>query len=238
MTTEQAEVEAQKKAAADRALELVRPGTVVGLGSGSTARYFIAGLGDRVRAGLKVQAVATSMESRRLAEEGRIPITEGIDQALDLAVDGADEIDPTVNCLKGRGGALLREKIVAVASRRFVVIADESKLVGRLGRGPVPIEVLPFLWEATSRAVESLGGRPRLRMAASSPEPALCLGADMPFEYKVVHTVEEANQLGDEGFELFTILPPGPNGGPDRIYLRREKRRGQTPGFSRESKPE
>src|SRR6266576_2199611 len=155
MTTEQAEVEAQKKAAADRALELVRPGTVVGLGSGSTARYFIAGLGERVRAGLKVQAVATSMESRRLAEEGRIPITERNDQALDLAVDGADEIDPTVNCLKGRGGALLREKIVAVASRRFVLIADETKLVGRLGRGPVPIEVL--------------GGRPQLRMAAGRP---------------------------------------------------------------------
>ena len=169
MTIEQAEVEAQKKAVADRAVELVRPGTVVGLGTGSTARYFIAGLADRVRAGLEVQAVATSMESRRLAEEGRIPITERIDGALDLAVDGADEIDPTVNCLKGRGGALLREKIVAVASRRFVVIADESKLVGRLGRGPVPIEVLPFLWEATSRAVESLGGRPRLRMAAGRP---------------------------------------------------------------------
>lgn len=169
MTTEQAEVEAQKKAAADRALELVRPGTVVGLGSGSTARYFITGLGDRVRAGLKVQAVATSMESRRLAEEGRIPITERNDQALDLAVDGADEIDPSVNCLKGRGGALLREKIVAVASRRFVLIADESKLVGRLGRGPVPIEVLPFLWEATSRAIESLGGRPQRRMASGRP---------------------------------------------------------------------
>src|SRR5438046_3816378 len=134
MTIEQAEVEAEKKAAGGRALELVRPGTVVGLGSGSTARYFITGLGDRVRAGLKVQAVATSMESRRLAEEGRIPITERNDQALDLAVDGADEIDPSVNCLKGRGGALLREKIVAVASRRFVLIADESKLVSRLDR--------------------------------------------------------------------------------------------------------
>src|SRR5438309_6870988 len=169
MTTEQAEVEAQKKAAADRALELVRPGTVVGLGSGSTARYFIAGLADRVRAGLTVRAVATSAESRRLAEEGRIAITERIDGPLDLAIDGADEIDPAVNCLKGRGGALLREKIVAHASRRFVLIADEGKLVGRLGRGPVPIEVLPFLWEATSRSIESLGGRPELRMAAGGP---------------------------------------------------------------------
>src|SRR5207237_3175637 len=96
-------------------------------------------------------------------------ITERSDGHLDLAIDGADEIDPAVNCLKGRGGALLREKIVAHASRRFVLIADETKLVGRLGRGPVPIEVLPFLWEATSRAIESLGGRPQLRMAGGRP---------------------------------------------------------------------
>src|SRR5207249_7585143 len=169
MTIEQAEVEAQKKAVADRALEVVRRGTVVGLGSRRTARYFIAGLAERVRAGLEVRAVATSSESRRLAEEGQIPTTERIDGSLDLAVDGADEIDPTINCLKGRGGALLREKIVAVASRRFVLIADESKLVGRLGRGPVPIEVLPFLWEATSRSIESLGGRPQLRTTAGQP---------------------------------------------------------------------
>src|SRR5437867_12263962 len=100
MTIEQAEVEAQKKAVADRALELVRPWTVVGLGTGSTARYFIAGLAERVRAGLELQAVATSMESRRLAEEGRIPITKRIDGGRDLVVDGADEIDPAVKCLK------------------------------------------------------------------------------------------------------------------------------------------
>jgi len=169
MTIGQAEVEAQKKAAADRALELVRPGTVVGLGSGSTARYFIAGLADRVRAGLKVRAVATSAESRRLAEEGRIAITERIDGHLDLAVDRVHELDPSVYCLIGPGVSLLREKIAAVASRGSVLIADESKLVGRLGRGPVPIEVLPFLWEATSRAIESLGGRPQLRMANGRP---------------------------------------------------------------------
>src|SRR6266550_2232072 len=169
MTTAPAEVESQKQAAAQRALELVKPGTIVGLGTGSTARYFIEGLAARVRKGLAVQAVVTSLESRALAEAGRIPITERNDQALDLAVDGADEIDPAVNCVKGRGGALLREKIVAHASRRFVLLADETKLVGRLGRGPVPIEVLPFLWEATSRAIESLGGRPQLRMAAGRP---------------------------------------------------------------------
>jgi ribose 5-phosphate isomerase A len=169
MATAPAEAEAQKQAAAERALELVKPGSIVGLGTGSTARYFIEGLARKVRDGLQVQAVVTSLESRAQAEAGGITIRDSVDGSLDLAVDGADEIDPAVNCLKGRGGALLREKIVAHASRRFVLIADESKLVGRLGRGPVPIEILPFLWEATSRSIESLGGRPQLRMAAGEP---------------------------------------------------------------------
>jgi len=169
MATAPDEVESQKRAAAERALELLRPGTVVGVGTGSTARYFIDGLGRRVREGLSVTAVVTSDESRRLAEAAGIPITDRIDGGLDLAVDGADEIDPAINCIKGRGGALLREKIVAHASRRFVLVADERKLVRRLGRGPVPIEILPFLWEVTSRSIESLGGRPELRIAAGEP---------------------------------------------------------------------
>jgi len=169
MATAHAEVESHKRAAAERALELVRPGTIVGLGTGSTARYFIDGLARRVREGLKVRAVVTSAESRAQAEAAGIPITDRIDGGLDLAVDGADEIDPALNCIKGRGGALLREKIVAHASRRFVLVADESKLVGRLGRGPLPVEILPFLWEATSRSIESLGGRPELRLAKGEP---------------------------------------------------------------------
>src|ERR1700694_1973556 len=169
MATAPAEVEAQKQAAAERAVELVKPGTIVGLGTGSTASYFIEVLASKVRNGLKVRAVATSEGSRAQAQAGGIPITERVDGALDLAVDGADEIDPAVNCVKGRGGALLREKIVAHPSRRFALIADESKLVGRLGRGPVPVEVLPFLWEATRRSIESLGGQPELRMIAGRP---------------------------------------------------------------------
>ncbi len=169
MATAPADVEAQKQAAAERALELIRPGTIIGLGTGSTARHFIDALARKVRDGLNVQAVATSLESKAQAEAAGIRVIDRIDEGIDLAIDGADEIDPSVNCLKGRGGALLREKIVAHASRRFVLIADESKLVGRLGRGPVPIEVLPFLWEVTSRSIESLGGRPELRMAAGEP---------------------------------------------------------------------
>ena len=169
MATVHDEVESHKRSAAQRAVELVRPGMIVGLGTGSTARYFIDGLGRKVRDGLKVLAVATSDESGRLAKAAGIAIADRIAGELDLAVDGADEIDPAINCIKGRGGALLREKIVAHASRRFVLVADESKLVGRLGRGPVPVEILPFLWEATSRSIESLGGRPELRLAAGEP---------------------------------------------------------------------
>src|SRR5713101_486905 len=169
MPTAPADVEAQKQAAAERALELIRPGTIIGLGTGSTARYFIDALARKVRDGLKVQAVVTSLESKAQAEAAGIRTLDRIDGGIDLAIDGADEIDPAVNCVKGRGGALLREKIVAHASRRFVLIADESKLVGRLGRGPVPIEILPFLWEATSRSIESLGGRPQLRLVGDRP---------------------------------------------------------------------
>jgi ribose 5-phosphate isomerase A len=164
-----ADIEAQKKAAAQRALEMVTPDTLVGLGTGSTARYFIEGLGTRVRDGFRVQAVVTSQQSRQLAESLEIPIVDHLDRLPDLAVDGADEIDPDINCIKGRGGALLREKIVAHASRRFVLIADESKLVPHLGRAPVPVEVLPFLWEVTARAVESLRGRSELRVMNGKP---------------------------------------------------------------------
>lgn len=169
MEAAQMEIEEQKQAAAERALELVRPGTVIGLGTGTTARYFIGGLARKVRAGLRIRAVVTSIASRHQAEADGIPLTEEPDGLLDLTVDGADEIDPSMNCIKGRGGALLREKIVAHASRRFILIADESKLVGQLGRGPVPVEVLPFLWQVTSRSIESLGGRPQLRMADGRP---------------------------------------------------------------------
>lgn len=162
-------VEGHKQAAAERALELIEPGMVVGLGTGSTARYFIEGLGERVRRGLSVSAVVTSTDSRRRAEACGIPLTERVDSLLDLTVDGADEIAPSIDCIKGRGGALLREKIVAHASRRFVLIADETKVVDRLGRGPVPVEVLPFLWERTGEGIAALGGRPVLRMAPDGP---------------------------------------------------------------------
>jgi ribose 5-phosphate isomerase A len=143
-----------KREAAAGALEFVRPGMRLGLGTGSTAKPFVEMLGERVRAGLDVIAVPTSEATRALAEQCGIRLTT-LDEtpALDLTVDGADEIDPDLVLIKGGGGALLREKIVAAASTRMVVIADSSKWVATLGRFPLPIEVVPFGLGATERAV-------------------------------------------------------------------------------------
>src|SRR3954447_20275512 len=161
-------IEAQKRAASARALDFVRPGMRLGLGTGSTARHFVELLGEQVRAGLSVIAVATSEATRRDAEGFGIPLTTLDDTPeLDLTVDGADEIAPDLTMIKGGGGALLREKIVATASARMVVIADESKWVPMLGRFPLPVEVVPFGLAATRRAVETAVA------AAGAPGPAL-----------------------------------------------------------------
>ena len=147
--------DAQKRAAAARAVEFVRPGMRLGLGTGSTARHFVELIGERVRAGLDVIAVPTSQATRDEAERCGIVLTT-LDETpeLDLTVDGADEIAPDLSLIKGGGGALLREKIVAAASARMIVIADRSKWVATLGRFPLPIEVAPFGLGATQRAIQ------------------------------------------------------------------------------------
>ncbi|MGB7102258.1 MAG: ribose-5-phosphate isomerase RpiA [Xanthobacteraceae bacterium] len=150
------DAEAQKRAAAARALDMVQGGMRLGLGTGSTARYFVELLGERVRGGLNLVAVPTSEATRAQAAAAGISLTT-LDETpeLDLTVDGADEIAPDLTLIKGGGGALLREKIVASASAQMVVIADESKWVSMLGRFPLPIEIAPFGAAATRRAVEA-----------------------------------------------------------------------------------
>lgn len=147
--------EEQKRAAAARAVEFVRPGMRVGLGTGSTARHFVELLGERVRGGLDIVGVPTSEATRADAARAGIPLTtlEEVPE-LDLTIDGADEIARDLSAIKGGGGALLREKIVAAASASMIVIADESKWVDTLGRYPLPIEVVPFGVVPTQRAVE------------------------------------------------------------------------------------
>jgi ribose 5-phosphate isomerase A len=151
-----AEQDALKRAAAEKALELVRDGMLLGLGSGTTVHHFTEGVGRLVADGMRVRGVPTSRATAQLAAAHGIPIVEDLIGQIDLTVDGADEVDPKLNLIKGRGGAHLREKLVAVASKRFVVVVDASKLVERLGQGVVPVEVSAFLWRGTAERLARL----------------------------------------------------------------------------------
>jgi ribose 5-phosphate isomerase A len=155
-----------KLLAARRALEFVEPGMTVGLGSGSTAKLWIQLLGEQVRDhGLKIRAIASSEESEQLGRSYGIPFTtfEETNQ-LDVTVDGADEIAPRLALIKGGGGKLLREKIVASASKKFIVVADKSKKVEQLGNFPLPVEVIPMATPLVSAALRELGFTPHIRM--------------------------------------------------------------------------
>jgi len=161
------ERETWKRRAAERALEFVEDGMTLGLGTGSTARHILELLAERRRAGelTRIVGVPTSRATADLALELGIPLVTLKDEPrLDLALDGADEIDPRLDLLKGLGGALLWEKIVAAAADTFIVVADESKLVDRLGeRAPLPVEVVPFGWTTHLAAIDRLGGQAVLR---------------------------------------------------------------------------
>ncbi|MDB5059310.1 MAG: ribose 5-phosphate isomerase [Chloroflexi bacterium] len=163
---------AMKRRAARQAASLVQDGMIVGLGTGSTARLFVEALAERVDQGLHILAVATSEATATQASASGIPLTT-LDTypKLDLVVDGADEVDPELNLIKGLGGALLREKIVASATDLLVIMVDESKLVARLGEHvPVPVEVEQFGWTLTAETLRTLGAVPvRRTIAAEDP---------------------------------------------------------------------
>lgn len=159
-----------KKAAAEAAADLVEDGMVLGLGTGSTTAYFINALGRRLAEdGLRITGIPTSAQTEAQARSLKIPLTSFAEHAqVDLTVDGADEVElGSLYLIKGHGGALLREKIVAAASRRMVVVADESKLVEQLGSlVAVPVEVVRFGWQATGRRLTQIGANPSLRLGA------------------------------------------------------------------------
>ena len=158
-----------KRAAALRAIEEVEDGMVLGLGTGSTAAFVVEGLARRVKAGLHIVGIPSSERTAAQARELGIPVATFAEyQVLDMTIDGADEVElGTLNLIKGLGGALLREKIVAAASRRLVIVVDQEKLVDRLGQHtPVPVEVTPFGWQATAAALTALGCAPERRYAA------------------------------------------------------------------------
>jgi ribose 5-phosphate isomerase A len=193
--------DAARRAAGEAAVPLVEDGMRVGLGTGTTARWFILGLAERVRQGLSIHAVATSVASATLATEGGILIEELGADGLDLAVDGADSVDPALRLIKGRGGAMVREKIVAEAAARYVVIVDDSKYMSRL-RGRVPVELLHF---GSARTLHTLAER-------TSLEFTLRVGADgAPF------ITDNGNLLADSEYtdiadppELATLIASVP----------------------------
>ena len=157
----------EKQLAARAAVQLVEGGSIVGLGSGSTATYALQYLAERVRGGLKIQGIPTSQKIKQLAEQMHIPLTTLEEHPqVDIDIDGADEIDPQLNLIKGGGGALLREKIIASASRRFVVVAQSTKQVARLGKFPLPVEVIPFAQTLVKARIEALGAKVTLRQYA------------------------------------------------------------------------
>lgn len=166
MAMEKEEQDRLKMEAARRALALVEPGMSVGLGSGSTATMWIKLLGEKVRSGkLEIRAIASSEDSERLGRSYGIPFTNFEEtKHLDLTVDGADEVAPGLALIKGGGGKLLREKIVASASKRFVVVVDESKVVEQLGAFPLPVEVIQMAEPLVSAELKSLGFTPKIRV--------------------------------------------------------------------------
>jgi ribose 5-phosphate isomerase A len=154
----------EKAAAARASLRFVRDGMTLGLGTGSTAAHAVRFLGEQVRAGLKVRGIPTSVHTQELAASLGIPLTTLDEcQQIDVDIDGADEFDPQLHLIKGGGGALLREKIIASASRQVVIIADSSKQVAVLGEFPLPVEVIPFAQPLVAKRITALGATVKLR---------------------------------------------------------------------------
>ncbi|MDE0792375.1 MAG: ribose-5-phosphate isomerase RpiA [SAR324 cluster bacterium] len=160
----------EKQRAAEAAVEYVKDGMIVGLGTGSTTEFAVKKLGEKVRDGLAIRGIPTSDITKKQAEEEGIPLIDFSETMyIDLTIDGADEIDADLNMIKGGGAALLREKIVASASREEIIIVSSEKFVHQLGSFPLPVEVIPFGWQVIFNQLETLGGSPDLRLKQGQP---------------------------------------------------------------------
>lgn len=202
-------IETAKEAAGKKAAEFVQEGMRVGLGTGSTAAHFIRALGDRCAAGLHIQAVATSIQSTKLASEYGIPLADP-DKLFefDITVDGADEIDPHFNMIKGGGGALLREKLLAQASREVLIIADDSKLVSHLGKFPLPVEVIPFLYPSTFQKIRKLGYEGHLRIKSDNT-PFITDNGNYIFDLSIADPITHPHILHEELKKISGIVETG-----------------------------
>lgn len=212
-----------KKELGLRAAHLIQPGMIVGLGTGSTAECFIHSLLHRVSTEkLAIQAVASSERSAELARAGGVPVVDLNEVShVDITIDGADEIDPQKRLIKGAGGALLREKILASASRSMVVIADESKLVSHLGKTKLPLEILSYGAAATRRQIEALGYkgswrlcpfsalRPTFRFRQQAENLFLTDNGHLIFDLKFTHPLEHPEHLHNELIQIPGVLETG-----------------------------
>lgn len=194
-----------KRHAAQAAVDLVEDGMVLGLGTGSTANLMLAALAERVKQGLSVRGVPTSVATMELARHLGIPLTSlDEDLVLDLTLDGADEVDPELRLIKGLGGALLREKVVAASSRRLAIMVDESKLVKRLGtRSPLPVEVVRFAWRPVLERLRGLGAEPSLRRSKDG-EPFVSDNGNLILDARFPRGIDDA-----EGLERAVNNVPG-----------------------------
>jgi ribose 5-phosphate isomerase A len=214
----------EKAAAARKSLEYVKDGMVVGLGSGSTATFAIQFLGQQVRDGLKIRGIPTSRASGELARSLNIPLTSFDEVSYtDVTIDGADEVGPGLALIKGGGGALLHEKIVAAASRFLVIVADEHKVVERLGRFPLPVEVIPFAAAPAKEQLEAIGAHPVLR-AGHDGSPYItdegnfifdCHYGEITDPSSVAHTIKSMTGVVEHGLFLklaSVAIVAGPDG--------------------------
>ena len=184
-----------KRAAAEKALELVQDGMLLGLGSGSTAKYFTEGVSRLVAGGMKLRGVPTSRATAELAAANGIPILQELVGSIDLAVDGADEVDGALDLIKGRGAPLLREKDVAAAAKGVIVVVDDSKLVKQLGAGVLPVEVLPFLWRTTAERLTALGAS--LTVRGGEEGPYITDNGNLILDLLVEGGIKDAATFGD-----------------------------------------
>jgi len=160
-----------KRIAAQKAVEYIEDDMIVGLGTGSTVKYALEYLSKRIQEGLSIKAIPTSIETKRIAQKEQINIVSLLEYPeIDITIDGADEVDSNLNLIKGGGGALAREKIIAYHSKKVIIIADDSKVVKMLGINfPLPVEVLKFEWESTKRALETFGCDAKIRKIFDDP---------------------------------------------------------------------
>jgi ribose 5-phosphate isomerase A len=226
----------EKEAAARAGLRFVNDGDIVGLGSGSTAECAIRLLGERLKSGLRIRGIPTSVRSKELAASLGIPLTTLDDyQQIDVTIDGADEFDPELRLIKGGGGALLREKIIASASKKVVIVADSSKQVQVLGKFPVPVEVIPFAQALIANKITALGASVTLRQYVYE-NPFVtdeghhildCHFGQIPDPHTLAHTLSDMPGVVEHGLFINMVDVVLMGKGDEVLEFRRLKPRGQ-----------